>query len=293
MTIVTADIPYILIERIEGSHPKPALFSACETEEWPTKVLDGLLNCGVLQLANRAESAWCPGCEWQCHKTVVVRTRRGCPQTDAHIICNEEPDLGRIPVPTRHLVRYGTTLSAVSSFIAGQMALGDPRPSAAGASFLLGTIRGRHGPCQMALGLDAGRLLLRMRGEEEPLVQVLLWDGISLSIDRGLVRRLANRKGAASPTRTSRPPDRSMRRNRVRSTRARHSAIFAEAKKRRAADGGSWTAVAAAIAQSNLAVAENGHTLAAASIRRIVSEMSRRERESFRSNRSKGFNSGF
>ena len=54
MTIATSDIPRILIERIEESHPGPALFSAGETDEWPPEVFDALLNCGVLQPAIRA-----------------------------------------------------------------------------------------------------------------------------------------------------------------------------------------------------------------------------------------------
>ena len=109
MAIKTADIHRILIERIEGSHPAPALFSATEIDEWPAEALDALLNCGVLQPASRAESAWCPGCEWQCHKTVVVRTGLNSPQTEAFITCDEEPDLGRIAVPTRNLAQYGTS----------------------------------------------------------------------------------------------------------------------------------------------------------------------------------------
>ena len=40
MTIQAADIARILIERIEGSHPAPALFSTAETDEWPTRSLE-------------------------------------------------------------------------------------------------------------------------------------------------------------------------------------------------------------------------------------------------------------
>jgi hypothetical protein len=283
MAIKATDIHRILIERIEASHPTPALFSATETDEWPTEALNALLNCGVLQPANRAESTWCTGCEWQCHKTIVVRTRVSSSQTEALITCNEEPDLGRITVPMRNLDQYRTTLAAVSKFIAGQMAFGDPRPSAAGAAFLLGTTRGRGGPCEVTISVDTGRLLLGVRGEREPLVRVLLLDGARLSIDKSVIRRLANRKGTASSSRVSRPPDHLKRHDRVRRTRVRHRAIFAEAKKRRTAGQGTWTTIASCIARTDLALVENGRRLSPASVRRIVTEMSRRERESSRS----------
>jgi hypothetical protein len=122
MTIATSDIPDILIERIEEAHPGPALFSAWETGEWPAEVLDVLLHCGVLRPASRADSSWCPGCEWHCHKPVVSRTITDHPEIRAFIICDEEPGLDRISIPAPSLVQYGATLSAVCGFVAGRMA---------------------------------------------------------------------------------------------------------------------------------------------------------------------------
>ena len=285
MTIAISNIPRILIERIEGAHPGPALFSARETGEWPDEVLDALLQCGVFRLAVGADSSWCPGCEWQCHKPIVSRTITYRAETRAFIICDEEPGLGRISIPAPSLIQYVVTLSAVCGFIADQMALGAPTPSAAEASFLLGIIKGRHGPCSITMGLDGGRLMLRLGGQQEPLANALFWDCCGLSIDRALVRRLANRKGAASPSRMSRPPDRTIQQKRVRNTRARHKAIYEEANRRRAAARkSSWTAIAAAIAETNLALTPSGRRLSAASIRRIIADRRKRACESFRSN---------
>ena len=127
MPITGADIASILVERIERSHPAPALFSSAETDEWPAAALDALLECGIVQQEDRAELVWCPGCEWQCHKNVVVRTSHALQGTEAFITCNEEPDHGRISVPPRSLVQYGATLSGVSRFNLG---CHDPRPPA-------------------------------------------------------------------------------------------------------------------------------------------------------------------
>ena len=213
-----------------------------------------------------------------------MRTGFAYPRTEAFITCNEEPDLGRIAIPMRNLAQYSTTLSAMSKFIAGQMALGNPRPSAAGASFLLGTIRGRNGNCPMTVGLEARRLMLRVRGEQEPLVHALLWDSVGLVDRQGPYSTAGKSQRCRVTTRASRPPDRSIRHDGVRRTGARHRAIFTEAKNRRAAGEGSWTTIAAAIAQTNLA----WQGMAVPSQRPVfgasVSEMRRRERKSFRSN---------
>jgi hypothetical protein len=72
----------------------------------------------------------------------------------------------------------------------------------------------------------------------------------------------------------------------VRNTRARHKAIYQEANRRRAARQGSWTTIAATIAETNLALTPSGHRLSAASIRRIIADVRKHERETFRSNHS-------
>src|SRR5262245_30838520 len=147
MAVKVADISAILVERIEASHPAPALFSAAETDEWPTGVLQHLLTCGVVQLAARARTLLCPGCEWECHKPVVIRTMTAGPRTLAFIACDEEPDHGRISVPLQSLNQYSATLARLSGFIAGLMERGRKplQSSPSSASFLLGSIKGRYG----------------------------------------------------------------------------------------------------------------------------------------------------
>jgi hypothetical protein len=275
---VQADVARILLERIEASHPAPALFSPVETDEWPAKCLSVLVKCGLLKSGGRAESLWCPGCEWQCHKTVVVRTAGAHLRNQAFVTCDEEPGHGRISVPLRSLEQYAATLSGVSGFIAGQMALGPPRSLVAGTWCHLGTIKGRHGPRPLSVGFDAGRLVLRVGRQQESIAQVMNWIGDRLSIDRAHIRRLANRKGAVTQSGVQRAPDFTLRQERARRTRARYDAIFREAKKRHANRQGNWTAIAAAIAATDLAKAGQGRRLSPATIRRIVTQMRRRER---------------
>ena len=134
MAIKAADIPNILVERIEAAHPAPGHFSAGETEDWPTGVLEHLLNAGVLQVANRAEVVVCPGCEYQCQKAVVVRisARR---ERRAFINCDEEPAHGRVPINLRSLEQYSITLGLMASMLSALLGFGTPRASKAGAQY--------------------------------------------------------------------------------------------------------------------------------------------------------------
>jgi hypothetical protein len=103
MAVRSSDIPALLVERIEAAHPEPALFSRTETDGWPQGALDHLVDRGFLRLAHRAESVVCPGCEWQCHKAVVVRKAKGSPEPLALIDCDEAPDHGHVFIPLRSL----------------------------------------------------------------------------------------------------------------------------------------------------------------------------------------------
>jgi hypothetical protein len=286
MAVKVADISTILVERIEVAHAAPAMFSAAETDEWPIGVLEHLLKCGVLQRAARTQIVLCPGCEWQCYKPVVVR-RVSAGTTQAFITCDEEPDHGRISVPLQSLNQYSATLAGISDFIAGLMKLGTPQSSPSGTSFLLGSIKGRHGLRQVSVGVEAGRLLLRVGGQQERVAHVLCWTGTSLTIVKEHLKRLANRKELVQPSRKVRLPDRTRQEERSRRTQARDEAIFREAQKQRAAGGGSWTAIATKISASDLARPGQRQRVSAGTVRRIIAERLRCERENFRSNRTK------
>jgi hypothetical protein len=268
-----------------AAYPRSALFSAAETDDWPDGTLDHLLECGILQRADRAEAVVCPGCIWQCHKPIVVRTVAAGQRRQAFIVCDEEPDLGRQDVSLRSLSQYRATIDNLSVFFADQMELGPTRASPNGNSFLLGTIKGRHGPRQSSISLIGGQLQLRVGRQLESVARILHWDGACFSIDMAHIRRLANRKEGAQASRASHLSDRTRQQGRSRETRARHLAIFRRAKELRAAEGGSWTAIANAIAAGDHVKDEQGRRLKADTMRRIISEMLRLERVSSRSNR--------
>ena len=135
MVILPSDIPAVLMERIEFAYPGPALFSATETDEWPPGILEHLVGRGILRPAHRVNALCCPGCDWLCHKPVVVRKSSADPLP--FIACDEQPDHGRIFVPLRSLAQYTATLAGIACFISELMALEPPRSSRGGAVFKL------------------------------------------------------------------------------------------------------------------------------------------------------------
>jgi hypothetical protein len=283
MAVRPADISVLLVERIQAAHPEPAVFSEVEADEWPPGALEHLLGANILRPARRAEVMFCPGCDWQCHKPIVVRSTRKERGPQVFIVCDEEPNLGCIAVGPRSLNQYRATLAGISAVVSQLMNLGRPRSSAAGASFLLGTIRGRQGARQVAVCLDAGQLVLRVGGEQESLIRMLRWVDGGLTMDMGHVRRFARRKDRSLALPAPRLSNRIRQKERSRRTKDRNGSIFREAKKRRAATSESWSAIAATIAATALARAADRRPVSAPTVRRIITDMLRLERENSRS----------
>lgn len=276
----TIEIPSIVLERIESTHPSPALFAADETDEWPPGVLLSLVERSLLRETARSKAITCPGCEWQCHKNVVVRKPSERAQKWAFITCNEEPDLGRISVLPESLTQYAATLPSIAAFIAGALQLGSPRPSSSGSSYLLGQVKGRRGPRPVSVTVFDSRLFLVVGQQQELLIRVLRWSASGLSINLEHVQRLANRKEHAhAVTNTSYQPDRTRQKARSRQKRKRDAEIFREAKRLRAASGGSWTLIASEIAATALAGSGQEKRLTAGTVRRIITDMHKLERE--------------
>ena len=285
MAVRLTDIPALLVERVEAAHPAPAFFLLAEMDEWPKGVWEHLQAAGFLRSDGFADACVCPGCDWQCHKSICIRRATTGAARHAYIHCDEEPRHGLIFVSLGSLTRYRATLAGMSAFISGLMKLGPPRSSALGGSFLLGTIRGRHGPRQVSIGLHAGRIMLHVGSHQESALRFLRGIGPFLSIDMDHIRRLANRKQNAHGLRNPYLPDRSRQQERSHRTLSRNQAIFREAKKERAKRGESWGTIAVAIAPTDLARTGDDRRVSAATVLRIITEMLRRERENSRSKR--------
>jgi hypothetical protein len=281
MAVALIDIPVIILERIEAAHPGPALFSATEIDDWPEPSLHHLCVCGILQPVQRATAIICPGCSWQCHKPVVLRNGGAGVGGRAFIVCDEEPDHGRQPIDLRYLDQYRTTIARVCAFLAAQIGLEPARSAASGAPLLLGTIKGRHGSRQARVGFRAGRVALEVGQHSVEVARVLRWSAHGLALEVDHVRRLANRKERHLPRPPSQRPDPNPQQERSQQTQARNEAIFRDARKMRDASGCSWTAIAQQIAAG---LPKGGRRrVGAPTVRRIITEMLRIEREDARS----------
>ena len=283
MVIKNSDIPGILVKRIEASYPAPALFSTTETDDWPSGAMGYLLDTHVLQRANRADTIVCPGCEWQCHKAVVVRAVNQSSKLRAFINCDEEPARGRVPVPNRNLIQHSTTLATMAGVVARHMKLGILKPTVTGRSYRLGSVKGRNGHRTLQIGMDDEQLFLVVGKQGEHLVNLLRWTGSELKIDMAQIQRLANRKQTARPSAKADQPDRIKQRQQTRKTQTRNNSIFREAKRLRAAGARNWTAIAASIAASDFVLDKHGRRPTPATVRRIITDKLKIERQNSRS----------
>ena len=281
MAIKAADIPNILVERIEAAHPAPGYFSAGEADDWPNGVLESLLNVGVLQVTNRAEVVVCPGCEYQCQKAVVVRISAR-QERRAFINCDEEPAHGRVPINLRSLEQYRITLGLMASMLSGLLGFGTPRASKTGVQYTLGELKGRKGLRTVSIGFIDSQLLLLVGDQKQPLGSVLRPDATALSIDRVQIQRLADRKNSQPNTRGPYQRDRSHQKERSRRILKRDRAIFLEAKRLRSAGTGNWSAISQIISKTKLAENEKGRRISADTVRRIISTMTSVERKNSR-----------
>ena len=166
------------------------------------------------------------------------------------------------------------------------MKLGPPRSSAAGASISFGDHQGPAWASQISVGLDAGRLMLQVGRQQESVVRILRW------IDDRAVRRhgpySASRQpqGAGTAVGGTIPAGPQQAAGAGRARRRLETKQSCERRKKRRADTGeSWTTIATAIAATDFPKTGDRRAVSAATVRRIITEMLRRERENSRSKR--------
>ena len=280
-----ADLIAALLDRLGTAHPAPAMFSNDEIIDWPDGALDQLVKDGVARPTNRADSIVCPGCEWLCHKPVIVRSTGA--GLRAVIRCDEEPSHGPISVSLARLTRHEITAATIAATVARLLNLSAPKPSISGSIFGLGTINGRNGSRDVLLVAQDCSLLLVVGNQREPLAKFLIWGMSGFTIDRAMVVRLANRKDAVRRNSAGQThvPDRTIQKRNSARTRSRDLALFRRAKEMRDAQNGSWTEIADEIASTQTVGARGRKGISPARVRRIIAKELQRERKNLRSKR--------
>lgn len=270
------EIPRLVFERVAAAHPTSAVFEADEVTGWPVGALDVLKESALLQETDRAATLYCDGCEWGCEKRVVVRAppKGGAPH--AFVKCNEEPDLGRIPVRLERLVRYRSTATMLVQFVARAAATEASRVRKKASVVPLTKIKGRFGPQMVSIGISTGKLQLKVGTHEVPLADFVKWSEGAVAIDWPVARRLANRKDKLGRAGGRYQPSRGIQQTKKRKTAQRDREIVREAQRRHRETGDSWTSISEQIAKMPLAKRNGGGRLTPPSVRRIISrEMNR------------------
>jgi hypothetical protein len=185
----------IVLDRIAVEHPEPARFCGYEIEEWPEHAAETLIGVGLLVKTNRAKSAICTGCEAQCHKPVIVRRKPYAKEPNSFILCDEEADLGRIPVRLSRLDQYQVSLATAARFAASALKLGTLQLQNPSEQLALGWLRSRNGPREVVLSVQRAGVRLLVGEQEHDLIDLICWGEGTLSVDHALLLRLANRKG--------------------------------------------------------------------------------------------------
>ncbi len=272
MVLKARDIPDVLVERIGAAYPASAVFDAEDISAWPATIFQNLQRQGFLQSYRRARSLICPGCEWSCHKPVVVRSKTTTLPKRAFIVCDEAPDFGRIALELDDLRQFQTSITKLADVV-GMAAGVKTRNSRTPASTVhVGTIKGRYGPRTVALRIDAGCVVLSIGDHSVALTDHLKIVDLRLQIDPKIVGRLANRKQANHQFSSSHVPDRTQQKKRKIDTAKEDGRIFRRAQQLRKSHGASWTEVAVQISKTPFAVRSSGKRLSADRIRKIIYE---------------------
>ena len=183
-----------IIDRVGAEHPAPAIFFGYEMDEWPTGAMEVLAETGFMIESGRATSAVCTGCEIQCHKHVVVRRLPAGGEGRAFIVCDEEPDHGRIPLRPEHLKRFQASFATVARLAADCLGLSDADFCSRPERFQFGTVRGRNGPREVSLVLRQHQILLLVGQQEQSLTDLLTWKENGVRFDKSQFKRMSDRK---------------------------------------------------------------------------------------------------
>jgi hypothetical protein len=264
--VKTPDIPAIVLDRIADHSPQHALFDSDEVLAWPPWVLKALLTAGLLRETSRATEVFCDGCEWGCLKPIVVRTLPNARKPRAFVVCDEEPNLGRIEIGPDRLKRYTATVGLAARFVSRSLGLKSTPEAGSGGSVCVGRLQGRSGGRVLAIEPRQGQLLLTAGGHGVVLSDLVFWDRRALALEHRAIRRLINRRAAKSSLRDHPPPEHAKQGRRKKASRDEQISLEAVRLRRQ---NRKWTITQVANHISKMELADG---ISAARVRRIIYE---------------------
>lgn len=267
----TLQIIRLLADRIVNAFPRHAVLGADDLADFSVKTTEWLLQSGLLRKNGRLKAVICDGCEWQCSKPIQVQTETRTKERWAFIDCDEEPDLGRIPISSERLIRYEASLEQMAHWLSRELGSINLLQRIAPDSFLVGDLKGRHGKRQIRLVLGRRQIELFVGDHSANLVEFVRADENTLLVHHSQLRRYANRKRTKRRELNQYPQNRDRQRTKRQKRISEDKALIVEAKRLRHQTGASWSEIARQLAVFDLAVRSTGKRLSAERIRRILS----------------------
>ena len=191
---VSVDPIRLVIDRVAVEYPAPTHFIGFELDEWPDGAEEALFSEGVFNVATRAHSSTCGGCERKCSKPVIARRQRASAVLTAYIECDEEPGHGTIPVGLEQLRRYQVSLRTLARWLIKHLRLDASRIASIPDGLWLGAIRGRYEKRDISLLVRDERFLLLVGQQEQELSEIISWQKHASAVDTRQIMRLVNRK---------------------------------------------------------------------------------------------------
>lgn len=110
-----ADLLRMLLERLAEGKEESLHFSTFDTTPWPDGTLERLVDVGLLQEGQQAETVACDGCEEYCIRPVHVRLSPVDKSPAVFVACDQRDDVGRVAIKPGQLRqwRFGPDLMAM------------------------------------------------------------------------------------------------------------------------------------------------------------------------------------
>jgi hypothetical protein len=181
-----------LLARLGASNGATILVSEEELSRWPTSVIKAMKSQKLLVKSRLAVSVVCDGCERECVMPVYTLSSesRGAA---SFVVCDKRDDINRVDVPSKRLVQWQASATAIADLITSLLGLRRPDPSEATAGrWEIGVLKGGKGSSHLVLLAD-GTLKLTLAGHSIGLADILELESNGLKLDKRTLVQLVDK----------------------------------------------------------------------------------------------------
>lgn len=180
-----------------------AMFSKDETQEWPTNIINILLQQEMIRKAQPAKIVECNGCEQNCIMPVHVFPTENSRPARAFIACDKREDIGRVPVDISRLEQWQITDELIAKKIARLLEFLPP-PQKTDKYWLLGNLKGRKNNSSVKLSFDGGAFL-EVSEQKILLLEILQFDSNNLIFKKNTLLKIIDKQPKKSSSKECSP----------------------------------------------------------------------------------------